>query len=53
MVRLQGYYLLRRPFRMAFDYTHDFSLRDRPAERSDKSHNPHNATPAGYHTSQV
>ena len=47
---LQGCYLLRRPFRMTFDYAHDFSLPDRPAERSERSHNPHHATPAGYHT---
>jgi hypothetical protein len=48
--RLQGYYLLRRSFRMTFDYAHDFSLPDRPAERPERSHNPHHATPAGSHT---
>jgi hypothetical protein len=35
---------------MPFDYTEHFLLRSRPADRDTTSHNPQNATPAGYHT---
>src|ERR1700730_12918217 len=53
MFRLRGYYPLCRRFRIAFDYTYGFSLADRPADRSEKSHDPAYATPAGYHTQTV
>jgi hypothetical protein len=53
MFRLQGYYLLCRPFRMAFGYTNDFLLRAKAAAMTGRSHDPEHATPAGYHTCPV
>src|SRR3954463_3641913 len=50
LFRLQGYYLLCRPFRMAFDYSNDFLLRAETAVSTERSHDPEHATPAGYHT---
>jgi hypothetical protein len=38
---------------MPFHYTHGFSLPNKPADLLEGSHNPHDATPAGYHTPQV
>ena len=51
--RLQGCYLLCRPFRMAFDYDNDFSLPASSAELTGRSHDPEHATPAGLCTCSV
>src|SRR5918998_454069 len=53
LFRLQGCYLLCRPFRMAFDYSSDFLLRAGAAAPTERSHDPEHATPAGYHTCPV
>ena len=53
MFRLQGCYLLCRPFRMTFDYIDDFLLPASSAELAESSHDPEHATPAGYHTCSV
>ena len=51
--RLQGYYLLCRPFRMAFAYHIGFLLSVRSPARTERSLNPGTATPAGYHARSV
>ncbi len=48
--RLRGSHPLRRPIRMTFDYTNDFSLPATAAAMTRKSHNPAHATPAGFNT---
>ena len=53
MFRLRGCYPLCRRFRIAFDYNYGFLLRARPADLTEKSHDPARATPAGYHTQTV
>ena len=51
--RLQGCYLLCRPFRMAFAYHADFLLSVRAPARTEGSHDPDTATPGGYHAVPV
>ena len=45
MFHLQGYYLLCRPFRMTFGYTHDFSLLVRPADLTSTTPQPRPRNP--------
>ena len=51
--RLQGYYLLCRPFRMAFVYDMDFLLPLSPPELNERSHDPMAATSGDYHAAMV
>ena len=50
---VRGSHPLRPATRMPFHSTTDFSLCPRTAVPGAGSHNPHDATPAGYHTPQV
>ena len=52
-VRVRDSHPLRPATRMPFHHHEDFSLCPRTAVLSAGSHNPRDATPAGYHTPQV
>ena len=51
--RVRGSHPLRPATRMPFHHAADLSLCVRTAVRTVGSHDPHDATPAGYHTPQV
>ena len=51
--RLQGSYLLCRPFRMAFNYDKHFLLSASSPEPTEQSHDPTLATTGVYHANMV
>ena len=53
MFRLQGSYLLRRPFRMAFNYDKHFLLSASSPELTEQSHDPTLETTGVYHANVV
>lgn len=52
-LRVRGYHPLRRDFPVHFNFIHGFLLCVTSADMTQRPHNPHTATPAGYHTARV